>query len=282
VPLVADVVTALRRDTTARRRLVGGGVFIAFEGGEGAGKSSQIALLAEAIRATGRTVVVTHEPGATSVGRQIRRLVLDSDERISPRSEALLFAADRAQHVATVIRPALDRGEVVITDRFVDSSLAYQGAGRTLALEDVKRLSRWATEELVPDLTVLLDVPAEVGLARMHRREAGPDAGIGNSSSAGPDRLERETLEFHERVRAGFRSLAESDPNRYLVLDASRPLQDLAATISAAVLAMLPGDQAGASGGQPGPAHRADRQPEAAGEPARLQHGSHDVAEAPK
>jgi dTMP kinase len=279
VPVLADLVTAFRRDSSGRRRLQSGGVLIAFEGGEGAGKSTQIALLAEAIRATGRTVVVTHEPGATSVGRQIRGLVLDSDERISPRSEALLFAADRAQHVATVIRPALDRGEVVITDRFVDSSLAYQGAGRTLALEDVKRLSRWATEELVPDLTVLLDVPAEVGLARMHRREAGPEAGTGNSSSSGPDRLERETLEFHERVRAGFRSLAESDPNRYLVLDASRPIQDLAATISTRVLAVLPAAQAGS---QPGP-QPAGRRPETAGEgPAPLERGSHDVAEAPK
>ena len=180
VPVLADLVTALRRDSSGRRRLQSGGVLIAFEGGEGAGKSSQITLLAEAVRATGRTVVVTHEPGATALGRQIRRLLLDSDEPISPRSEALLFAADRAQHVAAVIRPALDRGEVVITDRFVDSSLAYQGAGRTLAVEEVKRLSRWATEELVPDLTVLLDVPAEIGLARARRRQAGTGAGIGS------------------------------------------------------------------------------------------------------
>jgi dTMP kinase len=210
-------------------------VLIAFEGGEGAGKSSHMALLAEVIRATGRTVLVTREPGATALGRQIRRLLLDSDEPIAPRAEALLFAADRAQHVAGMIRPALDRGEVVITDRFVDSSLAYQGAGRTLAVAEVKRLSRWATEDLVPDLTVLLDVPADIGLARVHRRHEG------TASDTGPDRLERETLDFHERVRAGFLSLAESDPDRYLVLDASRPLQDLAAAVSAAVLGMLPG-----------------------------------------
>ena len=237
VPVLADLMTSLRRDSSGRRRLQSGGVLIAFEGGEGAGKSSQSALLAEAIRATGRTVVVTHEPGATALGQQVRRLLLDSAEPISPRAEALLFAADRAQHVAAVIRPALDRGEVVITDRFVDSSLAYQGAGRTLAVEDVKRLSRWATEDLVPDLTVLLDVPTEVGLARVGRRQA--DDGIGNGE--GLDRLEREDLEFHDRVRAGFRSLAESDPNRYLVLDASRPLAELAAGISARVLAVLPG-----------------------------------------
>lgn len=217
-----------------------GGVLIAFEGGEGAGKSSQIALLAETLRGTGRSVVVTHEPGATAVGRQIRRLVLDTDEPISPRAEALLFAADRAQHVATVIRPALNRGEVVITDRFVDSSAAYQGAGRTLTVADVKRLSRWATEELVPDLTVLLDVPSDVGLARVHRRQAGPGDGPGSSSDGGLDRLERETVDFHDRVRDGFRSLAESEPNRYLVLDATRPVADLAAEISARVLAVLP------------------------------------------
>jgi dTMP kinase len=229
-----------------------GGTLIAFEGGEGAGKSSQIEMLAEAVQATGRTVLTTHEPGATALGRQIRRLLLNSDEPISPRAEALLFAADRAQHVAAVIRPALDRGEVVITDRFVDSSLAYQGAGRTLAMEEVKRLSRWATGELVPDLTVLLDVPPEIGLARAHRRQVGSTAG------PGLDRLERETLAFHDRVRACFRSLAESDPSRYLVLDASLPLQDLAATISATVLAMLPeADLAGA------------------------RFGSHDGAEAP-
>ncbi|MDQ1721223.1 MAG: dTMP kinase, partial [Pseudonocardiales bacterium] len=273
VPVLADLVTALRRDSSGRRRLQSGGVLIAFEGGEGAGKSSQIALLAEAIRTTGRTVVVTHEPGATALGRQIRRLLLDSDEPISPRAEALLFAADRAQHVAGVIRPALDRGEVVITDRFVDSSLAYQGAGRTLAVEDVKRLSRWATEELVPDLTVLLDVSAELGLARARRRQA---------SSSGLDRLERETLEFHDRVRAGFRSLAESDPNRYLVLDASRPLAELAASIRARVLAVLLGNPAASTGG---PAEPADRQVQAAGEsdgPAPAQRGSHDVAEAGK
>ncbi len=209
------------------------GRLIAFEGGEGAGKSSQIALLARTIRGLGRTVVVSHEPGATPLGRQIRGLVLDSDGQISPRAEALLFAADRAQHVATVIRPALERGEVVITDRFVDSSLAYQGAGRTLALDDVKRLSRWATEELVPDLTVLLDVPADVGLARVRRRQAGTGAG------SGLDRVEREALEFHDRVRAGFRSLAESEPSRYLMLDATGTVDELAGAISAQVQAML-------------------------------------------
>ena len=277
VPVLADLLMSLRRDSSGRRRLQSGGVLIAFEGGEGAGKSSQIALLAETIRATGRTVVVTHEPGATPVGRQIRRLLLDSDEPISPRAEALLFAADRAQHVATVIRPALDRGEVVITDRFVDSSLAYQGAGRTLAMEDVKRLSRWATEELVPDLTVLLDIPAEIGLARVRRRQAG-NAG---EQAPGLDRLERETLDFHDRVRAGFRSLAESDPNRYLVLDATRPLEELAASVSARVQDLLSGSPAEESGSPAEPSGSPDG-PSGGSGAAPLQRGSHDVAEAGK
>lgn len=201
------------------------GLLIAFEGGEGAGKSSQITLLAQVLRDAGRGVLTTYEPGATTVGKLIRRLLLDSHEPIAPRSEALLFAADRAHHVATVIRPALDRGEVVITDRFVDSSLAYQGAGRTLAIEEVKRLSGWATEGLVPDLTVLLDIAPEIGLARVRDR----------SSQTGPDRLERETIAFHGRVRAGFLALAESEPNRYLVLDASRSIDELAAAIAGIV-----------------------------------------------
>ncbi len=182
-------------------------------------------MLAQALRDAGHGVVTTYEPGATTVGKQIRRLLLESHEPIAPRSEALLFAADRAHHVATVIRPALDRGEVVITDRFVDSSLAYQGAGRTLAIEEVKRLSGWATEGLVPDLTVLLDIAPEVGLARVRDR----------SGQAGPDRLERETIAFHGRVRAGFLALAESEPHRYLVLDAARPIDELAATIAGTV-----------------------------------------------
>jgi dTMP kinase len=233
VPVLADIMTSLRRDSSGRRRLHSGGVLIAFEGGEGAGKSSQITALANALRTSGVTVVTTHEPGATPIGRQIRKLLLDSDEPIAPRSEALLFAADRAHHVATVIRPALDRGEVVITDRFVDSSLAYQGAGRTLSTDEVRRVSRWATEDLVPDLTVLLDVPPLVGLQRVRGRE------LAAGSETGLDRLEREQLDFHDRVRQGFRVLAESDPNRYLVLDATLPAERLAVTIELAVRGVL-------------------------------------------
>ena len=151
VPLLADVVTALRRDTTARRRLAGGGVFIAFEGGEGAGKSTQVRRLQEWLTNEGLVARATFEPGATPSGAGIRSIVLDrAHTGIASRSEALLYAADRAQHVHDVLRPALDAGEVVITDRFVDSSLAYQGAGRTIPMDDVRMLSRWATEGLSP------------------------------------------------------------------------------------------------------------------------------------
>ena len=145
VPIWADLKIALRGDSAKRRRMAGGGVFIAFEGGEGSGKSTQIELLAAALRESGVDVVVTREPGATSVGRRIRDLFLHDDEALSPRAEALLFAADRAHHVATVIRPALDRGEVVLTDRYIDSSMAYQGAGRELTFDEIRRMSGWAT-----------------------------------------------------------------------------------------------------------------------------------------
>jgi dTMP kinase len=227
VPLLADVVTALRRDTTARRRLAGGGVLIAFEGGEGAGKSTQVRRLQEWLTSEGLVSRTTFEPGATPYGASIRAILLDrANTGISPRSEALLYAADRAQHVHDVLRPALDAGEVVITDRFVDSSLAYQGAGRTIPLEDVRGLSRWATQGLVPDLTVLLDLPPEVGLARARGR-------------ATADRMESESLDFHQRVRQTFRQLAETEPDRYLVLDAQHGPDALAAAIRTRVAELL-------------------------------------------
>jgi len=154
-------------------------------------------------------------------------MVLDpATTDLSPRAEALLYAADRAQHVHAVLRPALDAGEVVITDRFVDSSLAYQGAGRTIPLDDVRSISRWATQGLRPDLTVLLDLPPEVGLARARGRAAA-------------DRLESESLEFHQRVRGTFTALAGAEPDRYLVLDADRSPDELAAAIRAGVSTLL-------------------------------------------
>jgi len=229
VPLLADVVTALRRDTTARRRLDGGGVFIAFEGGEGAGKSTQVRRLQEWLTSEGLVCRATFEPGATPSGAGIRAIVLDrAHTGIAPRSEALLYAADRAQHVHDVLRPALVAGEVVITDRFVDSSLAYQGAGRTIPLDDVRMLSRWATQGLQPDLTILLDLPPETGLARARGR-------------ATADRLESESLDFHQRVRHTFRALAEADPDRYLVLDATQSPEQIASAIRVRVADLLSG-----------------------------------------
>ena len=204
VPLRHDLLAALRRRDPEPGRGAGG-LFVAFEGGEGTGKSTQAALLADALRARGHDVVVTFEPGATSIGRRLREVLLDKASMgISARTEALLYAADRAQHVAAVIRPALARGAVVISDRYVDSSLAYQGAGRELDEHEVRRLSRWATGGLAPDLTVLLDVEPEVGLTR----------------ATGPgDRIETEALEFHQRVRSQFLELARRGRDRYLVID---------------------------------------------------------------
>jgi dTMP kinase len=179
------------------------GVFIAFEGGDGAGKSTQARLLCGYLEELGRTVVVTREPGGTEFGRTVRELVLHGDH-VAPRAEALLFAADRAHHVETLIRPALARGEVVLTDRYMDSSIAYQGAGRDLGVDEVRDLNLWATGGLVPALTVLVDLPTEVGRTRR--------GGV-------HDRLESEPADFHGAVRDLFLILAGADPDRYLVVD---------------------------------------------------------------
>ncbi len=226
VPLMADLVSAVRRDTTERRRLAKGGVFIAFEGGEGAGKSTQIGLLAGWLRGQGLPVTETFEPGGTEFGNRLRRILLHGGGELTSRTEALLFAADRAEHVQTVIEPALRAGGVVLTDRYVDSSLAYQGAGRSLPLGEIRQLQRWATDDLRPDLTVLLDVSPEVGLRRASRRAAA-------------DRMEAESADFHRRVRAAFQSLAEASPGRYLVVDAGLPADEIADQVSAAVAALL-------------------------------------------
>ncbi|HEX4259203.1 MAG TPA: dTMP kinase, partial [Streptosporangiaceae bacterium] len=202
------------------------GLFIALEGGEGAGKTTQARMLAIWLREQGFDVVTTREPGATKVGMRLRALLLDTAHaNMSPRAEALMYAADRAQHVAEVIAPALNRGAVVITDRYVDSSLAYQGAARGLRAEDVAWLSRWATGGLMPDLTVLLDLPPLDGLGRRTRSM---------------DRLEAEPSEFHERVRTGFLGLAHREPERYLVLDATRPPAELTAEIEDRLRDLLP------------------------------------------
>ena len=202
------------------------GFFIAFEGGEGAGKSTQVTRLSEALQARGHTVVTTFEPGDTPVGRQLRDILLGHHTgSLDPHTEALLYAADRAEHVATVVRPALDRGAVCISDRYIDSSLAYQGAGRTLDPADVERTSEWATGGLWPDLTVLLDIDPVVGLTRF---------------SAPADRLEAEPVAFHQRVREQFLRLSTRAPNRYLVVDAAEPVEKVAALVLAAVDARLP------------------------------------------
>jgi dTMP kinase len=194
------------------------GVFVAFEGGDGAGKSTQARRLAEHLRAAGREVVLTFEPGDTRIGKDVRRLVLDvASEGLDARAEALLYAADRAEHVANLVRPALARGAVVITDRYVDSSIAYQGAGRALGTEQIAELSRFATAGLLPDLTVVLDVPEHVRRGRIE--------GLG-------DRLEREVDKFHVIVRQAFLDRAASDPARYLVLDGTLPRDELAAAVA--------------------------------------------------
>ncbi|SCG46502.1 thymidylate kinase [Micromonospora inositola] len=223
VPVLADLWGSIRgRPLLPAEPFVSSGLFVVFEGGEGAGKSTQLLALAERLREQGRDVVVTREPGATGVGERIRSLVLDNAgaEAPSPRAEALLYAADRAHHVASVVRPALVRGAVVISDRYVDSSLAYQGAGRTLPVQEVSWLSSWATGGLKPDLVVLLDVDPHTGLSRVESR------------SSGADRLEAESIAFHERVRYAFLDLAAADPKRYLVLDASRPVEEIADAVA--------------------------------------------------
>lgn len=192
-------------------------MFVALEGGDGAGKSTQLQLLTQALEHAGREVVLTRQPGGTPLGRQIRELVLRG-EHVSPRGEALLYAADKAQHVDELIRPALERGADVITDRYTDSSIAYQGAGRELGPEEIHRLLDWAVDGLFPDLTVVLDVPVEVGRARR-----------GDTH----DRIEQESDDFHERVRQHFLDLADEAPGRHLVLDATAAPETLHAQIMA-------------------------------------------------
>ena len=200
------------------------GWFIAFEGGEGAGKSTQEELLAAALSERGHTVVRTREPGGTPAGEAIRHVLLSPEfDGLDARAEALLFAAARGEHVSRIVRPALERGEVVICDRYLDSSVAYQGVGRGLGIDRVRDLSLWATHGLLPDLTVLLDVDPDVGLGRFAER----------------DRLEAESIDYHRAVRQGFLDLAAAEPARYLVLDAADSQDGIADVILQRVQAML-------------------------------------------
>lgn len=203
------------------------GFFIAFEGGDGVGKSTQVALLADYLRAQAHDVVVTREPGDSRIGPQVRATLLDGGE-IDPKAEALLFAADRADHVTALIRPALEKGMVVITDRYVDSSLAYQGVGRGLGVEQVATLSEFATQGLRPDLTVMLDLDAEERRRRIER--------LGQY-----DRIEREPDHVHGRIRQAFLDLAAAAPGRYLVVDAARRPEEIAADIAARAEKMIGG-----------------------------------------
>ncbi|TXS37224.1 dTMP kinase [Streptomyces sp. or43] len=225
VPLRRDLREALRGGDPAVAPAATG-FFLALEGGDGAGKSTQVEALAEWIRAKGHEVVVTREPGATPVGKRLRSILLDvSSAGLSNRAEALLYAADRAEHVDSVVRPALERGAIVISDRYIDSSVAYQGAGRDLAPTEIARISRWATSGLVPHLTVLLDVDPQT--ARERFTEA-------------PDRLESEPPEFHARVRSGFLTLAAAAPTRYLVVDAGQEPEAITTVVRHRLDQLLP------------------------------------------
>ncbi len=199
-------------------------MFIAFEGGEGGGKSTQLVRAAAWLRSLGHDVLETREPGGTPLGQELRRLLLDPDSHITPGAEALLYAADRAQHVDTVVRPALEAGRIVLTDRYVDSTLAYQGAGR--GLDATRVITTWATGGLLPDLTVLLDIDPRRGLERAGAR-------------ASPDRLEAASLAFHEAVRAGFLALAAQQPQRYAVLDAALDPDAVGGLVRDAIAARL-------------------------------------------
>jgi dTMP kinase len=203
--------------------VTGRGLFLTLEGGDGAGKTTQSALLEDWLVRVGASVVRTREPGGTEVGVLIRDIVLHHPGEIAPRAEALLYAADRAHHIETVVRPALARGDVVIQDRYLDSSVAYQGAGRILGRDEVRDLSLWATGGLLPDLTVLLDLDPRVARGRL------------DADDKPFDRLESEQDDFHTRVRSEFLAIAAAEPDRFLVLDASRPAADLAGEIRARV-----------------------------------------------
>jgi len=204
------------------------GLFITFEGGDGSGKSTQSRLLVEWLQSEGYPVVVSREPGGTDLGLELREMVLHRRGEIAPRAEALIYAADRAHNIATKVRPALERGEIVVQDRYLDSSVAYQGAGRVLGGAEVRDLSLWATEGLLPNLTVLLDLDESTGKTRLGERTT-------------YDRLEAEHDDFHARVRAAYLELSAEEPERFLVIDAREPVNLIAEIIQARVGALLEG-----------------------------------------
>lgn len=207
--------------------------FITFEGIEGCGKTTQESLLVKALTERGYPVVMTREPGGCAIAEQIRAILLDAENRaLVPLAELLLYAAARAQHVEEVIRPALDAGRIVICDRFTDATSAYQGFGRALDLELIGRLNRLATGGFSPDLTILLDCPEEVGLSRALAR-------INAAEGAREERFEQESLAFHRSVRQGYLSLAASEPERFVVMDGTRGIEETAAAVMEAVLARL-------------------------------------------
>jgi dTMP kinase len=203
-----------------------GGLFITFEGGDGSGKTTQSTLLAEWLGEQGRTILLSREPGGTELGVELRNIVLHRRGHIAPRAEALIYAADRAHHIATKIRPALERGEIVLQDRYLDSSVAYQGAGRVLDAGEVRGLSLWATEGLLPDLTILLDLDEGLVQHRLKERTQ-------------YDRLEEEEQDFHARVREAYLALAAAEPTRFLVLNATDSVDSLAAAIRDRVSGLL-------------------------------------------
>ncbi|MCP2032225.1 dTMP kinase [Okibacterium sp. HSC-33S16] len=203
------------------------GLFITLEGGDGSGKSTQAAELEKWLLGRGRVVVRTREPGGTDFGIEVREIVLHHRGDITPRAEALLYAADRAHHIMTKVRPALERGEVVLQDRYIDSSLAYQGAGRDLGIDEVRQLSTWATGGLLPDLTILLDLNEDAARLRL------------DASRTRFDRLEAEKSAFHRRVREVYLDLARAEPDRFLVLDATASVSDLAESIRSKVATLL-------------------------------------------
>ena len=212
------------------------GLFITLEGGDGSGKSTQSSLLTEWLVEGGRAVVHSREPGGTDLGLELREIILHRRGHVDPRAEALIYAADRAHNIATVVRPAIARDEVVIQDRYLDSSVAYQGAGRTLDTGEIRNLSLWATGGLLPDLTVLLDLDVTAGRARL-------DAGRTKY-----DRLEAEEADFHSRVRDAYLALASAEPERFLVVDAAAPVDTIADVIRSRVADLLSTEPVGSRG----------------------------------